>query len=539
MGKQGDVVARRPFGSWGAVALVACVAGCGVAAGEPERTALDGRVRTADGGAATGALVTATYEGGRSETVYTDDEGRFNLAAGATALRAWLPGSGEAEAQPATGPIELVLGAAPERAAPGSAWLAELPEGEDTRRFILDCTGCHVTDGSRAELQGARRDSAQWHAAVTQMTGMFGPGTGFPIISSWASPAPLGGWLARHFANIDPSRAPAVAASPAARSARLTEYDVPVPQDLPHDLMVAPGGEVVITGMFTHQMYVLDPSTGRFETTAIPVPGANPRALDIDDEGRWYVVLGGPGQVAVHEPDPSPAPDDWGPWQMHDVGMYAHSIDLAPDGRAWVNGHFTHRPELISAVDPTDGSIDTFEVPADAGTPDAESTIPYGLRVAPDGMVWGTQLRGNRLLRLDPSTGAVRQWTMPVSHAGPRRPDVAPDGSIWIPLYSANALARFDPSTERFDLWDFPVEGALPYVARVDQGDGTVWLGTGHGDLVASFDPASEAFTLYPLPTRGALIRHLDVDEERGEVWFAYGASPGIRGKVLRLRPGG
>lgn len=40
-------------------------------------------------------------------------------------------------------------------------------------------------------------------------------------------------------------------------------------------------------------------------------------------------------------------------------------------------------------------------------------------------------------------------------------------------------------------------------------------------------------------PTRGALIRHPDVDETRNEVWFAYGASPGIPGKILRLQPGG
>ena len=66
---------------------------------------------------------------------------------------------------------------------------------------------------------------------------------------------------------------------------------------------------------------------------------------------------------------------------------------------------------------------------------------------------------------------------------------------------------------------------------------GTVWLGTGHADLVLAFDPSSEVFTAYPLPTRGALIRHIDVDERDGSVWVAYGASPGIPGKILRIQP--
>jgi virginiamycin B lyase len=480
-------------------------------------------------------MVTATLDDGRSVTVYSGEGGRFTLpgeAEGASTLVARLPGVGRASLDGASGEGLVVRLEEPDPVLPpGAAWVAELPAGETRRRFIVDCTGCHVTDASRTEVDGTVRDSAAWHAAVAQMVGSFGPGTGFPIISSWADPASVSGWLARGFAHAEPRpvqlRGPAEDAG-----AVLTEFPVPVAQDLPHDLRVDRSGTVLVTGMFTHQMYRLDPATGEFATTPIPEPGANPRALDIDDRGRWWVVLGGPGKVAVYDP----AGDHW---TVHDVGMYAHSIALGPRGRAWVNGHFTHDPEVVASVHVETGQVTRYTVPVTEGrTSPAESTIPYGLRVGPDGLVWGTQLRGNRLVRLDPESGEVREWPMPVSHAGPRRPDVAGDGSVWIPLYGANALARFDPGTETFRVWDFPVEGALPYVARVDGRDGRVWLGTGHGDVVASFDPATERFTLYPLPTRGALIRHLDVDEARGEVWFAYGASPGIPGRILRLRPG-
>jgi virginiamycin B lyase len=386
-----------------------------------------------------------------------------------------------------------------------------------------------VTDGSRAEIEGSRRTEAEWTAAVALMRGQFGPGTGFPIISSWAAPEGLAPWLAEHMTDLEPAMPSLRGPMGGEGDAVLTEYPVPLPADLPHDLMADRDGSVWITGMFTHQMYRLDPATGAFETEAIPVPGANPRALDLDDDGRLWVVLGGPGQVAIREPAD-------GSWTSHDVGMYAHSIAVGPDGRGWVNGHFTFEPELVAALD-VDGSITEFEVPPDPAGGDEESTIPYGLRVGPDGVVWGTQLRGNRLLRLDPESGETQQWSLPVTHSGPRRPDVTPAGTVWIPLYSGNALARFDPAEERFTLYDFPVEGALPYVARYDAARDLVWIGTGHGDVVASFDPATEAFTLYPLPTRGALVRHLDVDAATGDVWFAYGASPGIPGAVLRLSP--
>lgn len=518
------------------VRMIAVLAVFAVGLGEPGAPpSLSGRVEAADGAPAPGALVTADLPDGRRLTVYAGDDGGFRLPAGAEAaatLRARLPGVGATEVAARDGAV-LRLGA-DSVAPPGAAWLAELPRGEERRRFILDCTGCHVTDAQRIDVADRRRSAGEWRSAIALMTAQYGPGTGFPIISSWVDPESLSSWLADGFADARPETPSLRGPTGTAGRAILTEYPIPEPSDLPHDLMVAADGEVWITGMFTHRMYRLDPASGAFETTPIPVPFANPRALDLDEAGRVWVVLGGPGQVAVHDANAGPS----GEWSSHDVGMYAHSIAVGPDGRGWVNGHFTHAPERIAAVDAASGDVEFFQVPPDPTGADGESTIPYGLRVGPDGTVWGTQLRGNRLIRLDPATGDVDQWSLPVSHAGPRRPDVGVDGAIWIPLYSANALARFDPVTEEFRVWDFPVDGALPYVARVDRRRGTVWIGTGHGDVVASFDPDAEAFTLYPLPTRGALIRHLDVDEERGEVWFAYGASPGIPGAVLRLAPG-
>jgi virginiamycin B lyase len=418
------------------------------------------------------------------------------------------------------------------QAAPGSAYLAMLPDGETKRRFILDCTGCHVwTEDWVRGAGGEIRDAAAWSASVRKMTDMFGQGTGFPIISSWPDPDVLVPWLERHLSaeptapDVDPNLLPE-------REPELTEFALPEPMDLPHDLMVDSEGQVLITGMFTHRMYRLNPEEGSFETVPIPVPNANPRALDLDESGRWMVLLGAPGSVARHDP----STDAWDSWEF---GAYPHSVAFAEDGRVWWNGHFTFDPEIIGALDPSTGEVTRYEVPPgpDGDAPPGESTIPYGLRVASDGTVWATQLRGGHLIRLYPESGEIRQWKMPSAHAGPRRPDLAPDGSVWIPEYSAGKLARFDPLTEEFEEWDLPDPDALPYVVRVDQSKGRVWIGTGHGDFIASFDPAEEAFTIYPLPTRGALIRHIDIDEERGEVWAAYGASPGIPSKVARLRP--
>ena len=76
---------------------------------------------------------------------------------------------------------------------PSSQYLALLPDGEEKRRFILDCTGCHVwTEDWVRGPGGFPRSGQEWSSSVGKMLGLFGQGSGFPIISSWPDPDDLG-----------------------------------------------------------------------------------------------------------------------------------------------------------------------------------------------------------------------------------------------------------------------------------------------------------------------------------------------------------
>jgi virginiamycin B lyase len=201
-----------------------------------------------------------------------------------------------------------------------------------------------------------------------------------------------------------------------------------------------------------------------------------------------------------------------------------------------VNGHFTHRPELVSRIDPVSGQRRDFEVPPH---PRFHNTpVPYEIRVGRDGMVWMSELQGNRLVRFDPSNAQFKVWDMPTTASGPRRLDVEPSGVVWIPEYGANKLARFDPRTEQFREYDLPVPATAPYIARWDARRGVVWLGTGMADALFRFNPKTETFTYYRLPTPDGLVRHLTIDPENGDVWLAPGSSPGTTAaRVVRMRP--
>jgi virginiamycin B lyase len=411
---------------------------------------------------------------------------------------------------------------------PSSAWLGLLPDGEVKRRFVLDCTGCHTLHRGIAFTAAERpRSEEEWRTATERMLSFAGATTSFPVISAERDPAATARWLAEHLRAAPP--VPARPSPPAGSSVDV--YAFPVPQDLPHDLAVLPGGRVLVTGMFTHRMLVLDAHTGAWTAEEIPVPGANPRAVDVGPDGSWYALLGGPKKLARRDPT--------GAWRTWDLGVYPHSLALDAGGRVWFNGHFTKEPPLVGFVDLAAGTAVTHGAPVDAARSRGGGPIPYGLRVAPGGEVWGTELAGNRLVGLDPATGRFRTFELPAPASGPRRPDFDARGALWVPEYAAGRLGRFDPADGSYRAWDLPLPDALPYVARVDRRRDRVWIGTGAADALLAFDPAGERFTVYPLPGSGCLVRHLDVDEETGDVWAACGQSPGVATSVVRLRPEG
>jgi streptogramin lyase len=360
------------------------------------------------------------------------------------------------------------------------------------------------------------------------MVGNFGATTGFPVISSYRDPVHTAKWLMQALGH----RSPGLNARPATAYARaeVTEYPMPEPGDLPHDVQVDAEGQVIITGMFSHVMWVLDPATKNMTQVAIPVEDANPRAVEIAPNGDWWVVLGARHLLARYEPARFR-------WSTFPVGFYAHSVALAPDGGAWANGHFTKSPELMKRVDGETGEIREVQLPphptlaTDAGGP-----IPYEIRAAPDGRIWMSELQGNRLIVHDPKANTSEAFELPITHAGPRRHDIDPAGTVWVPAYSANTLYAFDPRTKQWQANPLPVRDAVPYVARVHPRTGRIWVGTSAADAVFEFDPAQKRWIAYALPSRGAMVRHMAFDGRTGDLWLAYGASPGISARVARLR---
>lgn len=407
-----------------------------------------------------------------------------------------------------------------------SDWLSILPDGAEKQRFILDCTGCHQMTDQHVRPGGSFRTVTQWSEIVERMLRYGGATTPFPVMSAHRDASSTAEWLARNL-TVAPEPAALPSNPPGSATASVREYLMPIPQDLPHDVAILEDGRIAITGMMSGRMYTLDPATGAFGEVTIPLQRANPRAIEVDRQGRWWIALGAPKQVARHTPGT-------GAWDFFRVDVYPHSIALAPDGSAWVNGHFTRAPELLVKVDAA-GVVTPVELPrhptlaAGPGGP-----IPYEIRIANDGTVWMGELLGDRIIAHVPSTGASRVYELP-RHSGPRRFDIDSRGDLWIPAYGTNRLLHLEAGTGRVTEHPLPIRDAVPYVVKLDERTGAVWIGTSAADAILRFDTRTTQFASYRLPSRGALIRHMAVEPRTGSLWIAYGASPGIAARVARL----
>src|SRR5688572_14551402 len=76
-------------------------------------------------------------------------------------------------------PVEPPQGRAADSLRYSSDWLGLLPDGEEKRRFILDCTGCHQLDDQVVQPGGKARTGAEFSDAITRMLGFSGSTTGF------------------------------------------------------------------------------------------------------------------------------------------------------------------------------------------------------------------------------------------------------------------------------------------------------------------------------------------------------------------------
>ncbi len=126
---------------------------------------------------------------------------------------------------------------------------------------------------------------------------------------------------------------------------------------------------------------------------------------------------------------------------------------------------------------------------------------PHDAIVDSDGMVWFTHFGEQFLGKLDPKTGRVFEYPLPVIKPG--YPigtlDLETDkaGNLWIAMMYQGGVAKFDKATEKFQTWKVPQQWQTDATQQAfltptnSHVDGKVWVKNSDRAQILRLDPAT------------------------------------------------
>ena len=202
----------------------------------------------------------------------------------------------------------------------------------------------------------------------------------------------------------------------------------------------------------------LDPATGEMQRYPMPTKGAGPHSVWVDSRGQfWYTYFASAGRIGRFDL----AANDFTEWEPL-AGFSGYGIVVDRQDRVWAVG--LHTPAIYMYNQET-SAWRSYPLANPARRPAIDS----------DGKVWAAHYFGNAISRIDPATGTVTEFELPLKDGNPY--DVWPDAddNLWVENGIYNSLVRFDQATGDFTYFPFPELRA--HTPKLDRdGEGTLWF---------------------------------------------------------------
>ena len=207
-------------------------------------------------------------------------------------------------------------------------------------------------------------------------------------------------------------------------------------------------------------------------------------------------------------------------WDVPTLGSRPHDPRAAKDGSIWWTGQLSNK---LGRIDPKTGTIREY-------TLKSPHTGPHGLAEDKDGNIWFTGNNLGLIGKLDPKTGVTTEYPLPDKAAkDPHTINIAADGMVWFTVQAANMIGRLDPTTGEIKLVTSPTEKSRPYGLMINS-KGVPYVVEFGAPKIASIDPQTMAIKEYPLPDTGARPRRLAFSDD-DTIWYTDCA----RGMLGRL----
>jgi virginiamycin B lyase len=210
-------------------------------------------------------------------------------------------------------------------------------------------------------------------------------------------------------------------------------------------------------------------------------------------------------------------------WSLPTPGERPHDPLAMPDGSLWWSGQFANR---LGRLDPKTGEMKEYPIPINGG--------PHGLINDKDGNIWYAGNWGGHIGELNVKTGEYKFFPMPDPKArDPHTPLFDKDGILWFSVQNGGFMGRLDPKTGDIKLFtpNGP-SGQQPYALRFLSDGRRPWFSYWGSNKIATIDPDKLELKEYILPDPRTRIRRMGVTSD-DMIWYGNWAT----GKLGRLDP--
>jgi virginiamycin B lyase len=210
-----------------------------------------------------------------------------------------------------------------------------------------------------------------------------------------------------------------------------------------------------------------------------------------------------------------------------------HDVITDSDGMAWFSNF---GEQFLGKLDPKTGKVTEYPVPL------VRPNFPTGmldLETDQEGNFWLAMMYQGGIARFDKKTGTFKVWTVPPeftnnetqqSMVGAQHWEV--DGKVWLNDVGIPGVYRMDMTTGKFERWapfkDLPPGPHSVYGIYADSKNNLFFLDFG-GENVGKIDAKTGKVTLFPTPTPRSRPRRGRMDAQ-DRLWFGefYGGKIGM-----------
>ena len=402
-----------------------------------------------------------------------------------------------------------------------------LPDGPGKQITLTKCSVCHPA----SRLVGFQADRARWKETIDDMR-LYMQGSTLGVNLTDQEAAVMLDYVGKNFAEgeggrparpkPDPnSRLPRTPLTGAAAQYIAVEFEIPRVKTEPHEVTVDSEGNGWVTQRRGGKLGRLDPKTLTY-TEVAPPPGES-KTVQLNaiwaapNNKLWFIDVGPNRRWLTYDTKAKEFNIFPMTTKLRTGGAGGNTMRVHPNGTVWFNAIGNN---AVIRLDPATKQFSSFPVPS--GVKAGKSASPYGMVIGGDGKIYIAENAMDKIGRVDPITGEMEEFDIPVKGAVPRKGGPDADGNVWFGLHGAGKLLKIDVKTGKMSVYTPPTENSGVYAVSVDLKHNIIWFAQQQADKIGRFDPKTETFTEFSLANAEEDHRRIEVDQSNpNRIWWS------------------